>query len=170
MRQFTDPNGNAWTIDLDIGTVARIRSVTEKRIDLLAPASKVDGVDLYDVLISDLVEFWGVLWHVVEPQASGRGVNAEQFGKLLAGPVLIAAQQAFFAEWSDFFRRIQRGDMAAPLEVITAAHAKMLSVVSSQSARLPMAETISRMEATIETQLGTSFMSLADSLASTPSG
>lgn len=168
MRQFTDPNGNAWAIDLDIGTVARIRGATDKRIDLLAPTSKVDGVDLYDVLVSDLVEFWSVLWHVVEPQAAARGVNAEQFGRLLAGPVIIAAQQAFFAEWSDFFRRIQRADMAAPLEIITAAHAKMMNVVETQAAKLPMVETIAKMEAAIETELGRSFTSLADSLASTP--
>ena len=121
MRKFRDRNGREWSIDLTIGTVARVRKQSGKRFDLLDPSSVVDGEKLSTVLDEDLAAVYEVLWYIIEPQAVAAGLNAEQFGESMAADCIIAAQAALFAEWLDFFRDVQRPDLATALDMMTTA-------------------------------------------------
>ena len=69
-------------------------------------------------MLSDFAEFYELLWYLVEPQAKTRGIDAEQFGQLLAADCIHTAQDKFFREWADFFRGLQRADVATALELM----------------------------------------------------
>jgi hypothetical protein len=116
MRQFTDRDRRTWQIDLNIGNVFHVKSESDGKFDLLDPTHDVAGRPLQIVLMADLLEFWRLLWLLVEPQAKTLAVTAENFGQSMAAECLVAAQQEFFAEWRDFFLSLRRPDAALSVQ------------------------------------------------------
>lgn len=164
MRKFKDRNGREWSIDLTIGAVARVRKESVKRFDLLDPSSAVDGEKLSTVLDEDLATVFEVLWHIVEPQAVAAGITAEQFGESMAADCIIAAQAALFAEWLDFFRAVQRPDLATALDMMTTARARLAKAVAAKMATIDVEATKTAMQAKIDQTLGQSFGGLQERL------
>ena len=164
MRKFRDRNGREWSIDLTIGTVARVRKESGKRFDLLNPSSVVDGEKLSTVLDEDLATVYEVLWHIVEPQAVAAGITAEQFGEAMAADCIIAAQAALFAEWLDFFRDVQRPDLATALDMLTTARARLAKAVAAKMATIDVEATRAKMGSMIDRTLGRSFGGLQERL------
>jgi hypothetical protein len=114
---FKDNAGNEWQIALPFGTVLRVRAESEKRVkegaskhrfDLLEPFEE----DLQNRLLYDVVAFWELLQILTEPQAVARGITAEQFGEAMTADCLVEARRLFWQEWSDFFQKSQRHDVA----------------------------------------------------------
>ena len=166
MHTFADRNGRQWQIDLTIGTVARVRKESGKRFDLLDPSSLVDGAKLSTVLDEDLATVYEVLWHIVEPQAAAAGITAEKFGEAMAADCIVSAQAALFAEWLDFFRAVQRPDLATALDMMTTARARLAKAVAAKMATIDVEATKTAMQAKIDQTLGQSFGGLQDRLAS----
>ena len=164
MRKFRDRNGREWSIDLTIGTVARVRKESGKRFDLLDPSSVVDGEKLSTVLDEDLAAVYEVLWYIVEPQAVAAGITAEQFGEAMAADCIIAAQAALFAEWLDFFRDVQRPDLATALDMLTTARTRLAKAVAAKMAAIDVDATKTAMQAKIDLTLGQSFGDLQGQL------
>lgn len=164
MRKFKDRNGREWSIDLTIGTVARVRKESGKRFDLLDPSSVVDGEKLSTVLDEDLATVYEVLWHIVEPQAVAAGITAEQFGEAMAADCIIAAQAALFGEWLDFFRDVQRPDLATALDMLTTARMRLAKAVAAKMATIDVEATRTAMQAKIDQTLGQSFGDLQGQL------
>ncbi|WP_254512853.1 hypothetical protein [Anatilimnocola floriformis] len=159
MHTFNDRHGGEWNIDLPFGEILRIKA-KDSRFDLLEP----EVGELGKRLDNDLLLFWELLHIIVEEQATDRGVTAQDFGRLMAGNCLIAAQQAFFREWIDFFHHIQRPDVATALEVIL-----QLNIVTAAKVKERMAsdQTIKNLPAIasekLDSVLTTAFKGLQES-------
>jgi hypothetical protein len=102
MRQFKDENGRPWTINVNIGTVKRVRQMAG--VDLL---DLRDG-NLFTELASDPVKLGDVLWVLVLDEAGAAGITDIQFAAALAGDALDSATQALLDEIVDFFPKPQR--------------------------------------------------------------
>lgn len=164
MHTFADRNGRQWQVDLTIGTVARVRKQSGKRFDLLNPSSVVDGEKLSTVLDEDFATVYEVLWHIVEPQAVAAGITAEQFGEAMAADCIVAAQAALFAEWLDFFRDVQRPDLATAMDMMTTARTRLARAVAAKMAAIDVEATKTAMQAKIDQTLGRSFGGLQERL------
>jgi hypothetical protein len=167
MARFKDKTGREWDLSLTIGAIQRVRSATDKRIDLLAPTAPVDGKPLFELLSDDLVECWQVLWLLVEPQAKALAITAEQFGEDMAADCMVVAQDLLIREWADFFRQCQRPDQAAALATIAAGKRKIVETMRKGMETVDLAQVETKMGEQIEAILGRSFGNLPASLAAT---
>jgi hypothetical protein len=128
MTEFKDKDGTLWSINLTIGLVERVKKASGWNLyepdapapaeheAKLTPGDSAGAKTVQDVLWTDLSRFWELLWHLVQDQAAERKIDAEAFGRLMAARCLIDAHQAFWHEWADFFRQLQRPDAALVLE------------------------------------------------------
>lgn len=143
----------------------RVRS-REPKLDLLDPNTDVDGRPLQVVLSTDLVQFWNLLWLIVEPQAASQDVTATQFGELMAADCLIEAQTAFFLEWRDFFQSLRRPDAAMAVETQAKTMAAAVKLVTSRMQTIDQAKLISTIESRLEKEISGQFGRLQASLES----
>ena len=165
MRQFSDKTGSAWQIDLTFGAVLRVRQ-RDAQLDLLDPTLQVDGQPLQVSLSLDLVRFWGLLWLLVEPQATAKGVTADQFGELMAADCLLAAQAAFFEEWRDFFRSLRRPDAGLAVETQARTLETALTLVAAKIKTVNQTELLTTIESRSEKEISGQFGKLRESWAS----
>ena len=139
MPTFTDAGGRSWTVDVVVSAVKRVRAILG--VDLLDVANG----DLLSRLADDPVLLVDVLYVLLKPEADGRGVTDEDFGRALAGDVLDEASAALMKGLLDFFpsalraralarmiRRIEE-DEAARSDARTAA----LSISGASSTSSP---------------------------------
>ncbi len=100
MAAFADINGTNWSVNIDVDLARSLRRDYVDAIDLVKPD------DLSRLLKSDELLF-GLLWLVVERQATARGVaDPQAFDALLAqDDVATAAIEALLGSLSDFSRR-----------------------------------------------------------------
>lgn len=179
MRTFKDSQNNSWSIDLNVGTVIRVKQESGGRFDLFDPASHPDGGprELCSILFAEQMADWSTIWEVlyllVRPQLAGTYDSADAFGQAMAGDCLVAAQKELLAEWKDFFRALQRPDLAVMLEKQLAYQAKAIELVEEKLASPALATIDARVEAamerTLSERLGDWEASLASILAPTPS-
>lgn len=125
MATFEDRERQEWTIELPFGEILRIKAASEGKFDLLDPHS----TKLAERLDDDLLLFWELLAHLTHRQQLARGIDAEAFGLLMTGDCLLYAQRSFFREWSDFFRQLQRHDIAVALETIARLKEKTIEKI-----------------------------------------
>ncbi len=85
-------------------------------------------MELAEKIWADFGEFFELLCHIVEPD------DAKAFAENLAPNSLIAAKEAFFLEWTDFFRNLQRPEAAAVLEKLMMLHKKALEMTVARLA------------------------------------
>lgn len=111
MRIFKDSAGREWRICANVATFRRVRELT--------------GLNLHEALhhdtaarLEDPLVLGDVLFALVRPQAVEYGINAEQFGELLAGDTIADATVALLTELPDFFRSPQREALRALLAAI----------------------------------------------------
>ena len=162
MREFKDHSGQAWSIDLSIGNVMRVKAASESRFNLFEPGQ------LGEQLAVDEAFFWELLVYLCEPQAAERNVSAEQFGKLMASDCLFDARRLFFDAWLDFFQKLRRQDKAAVVQKVAAYLAKAMELTVAKLASPEMQEIDKLVESRMQSSLNASFGQLRDSLASTP--
>ena len=106
MKVFTDATERQWEITLTIGSAKRVKNLLG--IDLLQPES--GDPPLLTRLGSDEMLLCDIIYCLVKPQADAAGVTDEQFGELLGGETILAAQTALYEELIDFFQQRGRGD------------------------------------------------------------
>jgi hypothetical protein len=163
VRQFKDKHGGSWSLDITIGLVARVKAASDGRFNLLDP-----GAELADELARDELAFWELLWHLVEPQARERNVNAEAFGESMAADCLHKARQLFFEEWTDFFQQLHRPDKRAVVEKAAKYLAKAMELTVAKLASPEMDELDRIIERRMQASLNDSFGKLRASLESIP--
>jgi hypothetical protein len=132
MRQFKDEQGKPWTINVNIGTVKRVRSFA--KVDLL---DLRDG-NLFTELAQDPIKLGDVLWVLCMDEAKAAGVDEVQFAAALAGDALDAATNALLEEIVDFFPKPQRDVLRKAL------------VKGRQVQEMQMAKAMKQLEAAIE--------------------
>jgi chemotaxis regulatin CheY-phosphate phosphatase CheZ len=163
VRQFKDKSAGTWTIDLNFGAVLRVKAATSGRFNLIDPGAK-----LADELAQDEGTFWELLWHVIEPQAAERQIDAAKFGELMAANCLHDARRLLFEEWTDFFRQLHRPDKAAVVEKAAQYLAKAMELAAAKLTGTDMALLDQRVEERMQASLNESFGKLLASLEPTP--
>ena len=98
MSHFTDTANRRWNLSINVGTVKRVRELTD--VDLLAI---LDRPQMLNDLAGDPVRFVDVLFVVIKPQADSLNVTDEQFGESLDGSSIESATDAFLEALVDFF-------------------------------------------------------------------
>lgn len=98
-HSFTDTNGARWTVEINVSTVRRCRSVVG--VDLMQAATS--GGEALSALVTDPVGLVDVLYLCCEREAKDRGVSDEDFGRGLAGDAIERATAAFVQALIDFF-------------------------------------------------------------------
>ncbi len=108
MKTFTDKEGRSWDITLTVGSAKRVRDLLD--VNLLEP--EAGDPPLITRIGTDEILLCDIIYCLCRPQAQSRSLTDEQFGELLCGDVILAAQEAFYAEMLDFFRLRARKDRA----------------------------------------------------------
>ena len=106
MKVFTDATKRSWEISLTIGSAKRVKNLLG--IDLLQPEE--GDPPLLTRLGTDEMLLCDIIYCLVKPQADAVGITDEQFGELLGGEVILAAQTALYEELIDFFQQRGRAD------------------------------------------------------------
>jgi len=163
MRSFTDKSDQTWQIDLTVGAVMRVKSSSEGRFNLFDPGPK-----MADELATDEGTFWELLWHLIEPQARERKIDAEAFGKAMAADCLHNARRLLFEEWTDFFRQLHRPDKQTVVEKAAKYLAKAMELTVAKLSSPEMNELDLMVERKMQASLNESFGKLRASLESTP--
>ncbi len=88
MPSFKDSEGRTWTIDINVATLKRVRTLIN--VDL---AQVLQG-KLIDDLLADPILLVDVVYCCVKPQADERKVSDEQFGTAMAGDTIHFATNA----------------------------------------------------------------------------
>jgi hypothetical protein len=164
MKSFLDRDGRSWQIDLNIGNVFRVRSASDGRYDLLDPTHDVAGQPLQVVLATDLVQFWELLWLLVEVQAGRSDTDATAFGQAMTAECLLLAQASFFDEWRDFFRSLHRPDAALAVESQAKVQAAALRLVTAKIKEIDQTKLERKMTVTIERAVNAAYGSVQASL------
>jgi hypothetical protein len=120
MKAFTDAQGRAWTVVVNVSAVKRVRDLLD--VDLMGVA----GGDLLSRLADDPVLLVDVLYVLCKVEADAKGMSDEDFGKGMVGGVLDEAASALMKELLDFFPSAQRAR----------ALGKLLKVMEAQDAAM----------------------------------
>lgn len=107
MKTFTDTMGRTWELSLTISAIKRVKSLLD--VDLLA--LEVGNPPLLTRLGTEVILLCDVIFVLLKPQADACKVTDEQFGAVLGGKVILAAQTAFYEELVDFFHGLGRRDL-----------------------------------------------------------
>lgn len=122
MHSFKDSAGREWFLKGDYLTYDRVRAAT--------------GVKLYDITsenresltqIADPMTLGGVLWTMVEPQATERGVTVEDFYGAFDGTVAHDAHDALVSEMIFFCHPSQRKLLELTYRKVREAEAKAVA-------------------------------------------
>jgi len=143
MKQFTDNAGRAWTVEINVAALKRVKGLTG--VDLL---EVLDGT-LIERLIRDPVLLCDVLYAACKPEADERGVSDEEFGRAMAGDAIALATEALLDEIVSFCPSPR--DRAALGRVLAATRTAMEKARDLVEARLDGGE----LERAIDEALGT---------------
>lgn len=168
MGVFADKTGQQWQLELPIAAVSRVKSGTAGRINLLHPEGIIDGMQLQVLLQADPLEMWEVLFYIVEPQCQQRGISAADFGELMSAECLLHAEAVFWQEWTDFFRNLQRPDVALALEKMKVWMATGKTKLKTMVAKIPTQTMDSKVMKQLDDALNAAFGNLRESLELTP--
>lgn len=129
MRQFTDTQGRAWQIVLNLGTALQVK--TALGVDLLAP--EAGDPPLLTRLATDEFLLGSVLCQLLLKQMDGYKLTEGDVMAAFDGRTLLAAQEAFFGELADFFQSRGRLDRAA---AVRKQAALMAAAIAAAEARV----------------------------------
>jgi len=98
MRQFKDNSGRAWTVEINVATLKRVRGLTG--VDLM---QIIEGT-LIEKFIRDPVLLCDVVYSICKPEADAATprVSDEDFGRAMAGDAIEAATGAVLDELISF--------------------------------------------------------------------
>ncbi|HBJ34223.1 MAG TPA: hypothetical protein DDZ51_05545 [Planctomycetaceae bacterium] len=119
MSHFTDTENRRWNLSINVGTVKRVRELTN--IDLLAI---LDRPQMLNDLAGDPVRFVDVLFVIIKPQADSLDVSDEQFGEALDGSAIESATDAFLEALVDFFPGARKATLQKVLSRAKETNAK----------------------------------------------
>jgi len=151
MRTFKDNADRAWTVNVNVDCIKRVRSLLN--LDLLEAA---EG-KLLDRLVNDPVLLCDCIYCNCKPEADAKGVSDEEFGRAMAGDAIDHATTALLEELVDFFPSPKRQVLRKALEKLKQLEKKAYELVNQ---RLDSPQ--------LERQLEAVFQELGDSSGSWP--
>ena len=115
MAKFRDNKDREWLVEINIGTIKRVRKLID--VDILDCVKEKDS--LIDRMALDPVLLVDILYGVCEPQATEAKVSDEQFGEAMAGDVIGYATSAFLEALVDFFHGARKNYIKRAIEIRT---------------------------------------------------
>jgi len=158
MKTFKDNAGRAWTVQVDVAAIKRVRSLLD--VDLM---EAVEG-KLLERLVSDPVLLCDIVYVVCKPEADAKGVTDEDFGRAMAGDALELATTALLEDLIAFFPLARRRLLEKALAKLRELEARALAVAET---RLDSPELEAEMEKALAS-IGNSSGSSPGSSESTP--
>jgi len=119
MKTFKDSAGRAWTIDVNVGSLKRVRAVAQ--VDLL----DVHDTALYPRILTDSVFAAGIAWAFVSDAAQKIPITQDQFDAALNETAAEEMAAAIVGAMHDFFLKT-RPDVAAGISKMIELKAAML--------------------------------------------
>ncbi len=112
MKTIHDSANNQYTLAINYGGVKRVRSMLG--IDLMTP---YEGNPLIGgEKPVDMIAIVDVIYLLVKDDADRHGLTDEQWAAVMGPQQMDAAATAFYAEWTDFFRSLNRPDAATVIQ------------------------------------------------------
>ena len=96
MRTFKDAKGRAWELSVDVAVIKRLR--TSIQFDLAG----ADVLATVKRLIEDPILTCDVVYAILQPDLSGKGISQEEFWSGMAGDPIEDALKALLEEITDF--------------------------------------------------------------------
>lgn len=130
MPKFTDAKNRAWDLTLNVGSLRRIRSMTETDLaNLWTPKAG----ELLDRLVQDPILVCEMVYAVCKPQADAAGLTDEQFYEALAGDCIDQAGAALLEGAQSFCPNPRaRGQLRILLDAMKAAMQKAYDLTDSR--------------------------------------
>ena len=126
MKTFKDNAGRAWTVQVDVAAIKRVRSLLD--VDLM---EAVEG-KLLERLVSDPVLLCDIVYVVCKPEADAKGVTDEDFGRAMAGDALELATTALLEDLVAFFPLARRRLLEKALAKLRELEARALAVAATR--------------------------------------
>jgi hypothetical protein len=99
VKKFTDAKGRVWYVAINVTAARIVRDLTG--VNLYQAIS--DNFAIYTKVVGDPVLLTDVLYCLCKEQADTWQITDEEFGRGMAGDVLVSARDAFTEELIDFF-------------------------------------------------------------------
>ena len=133
MKQFKDKQQDTWRVELNIGSVKRVRDVLSVDLMKLDEGEPPLVVRLQDdeILVGEIIA------ELLGDQLEARGLTADQMLSRFDGETAEAAYQAFMSELEGFFHQRGRGDKA---EMVSRTRKMMEKAISEATARIREAD------------------------------
>lgn len=98
MRSFKDNADRQWQVEVNVAALKRVRGLVG--VDLMQAIEGSGG--LIEKLVRDPVLLCDVVYALCKPEADGRGVSDEDFGRAMAGDAIEHATAAVLEELVGF--------------------------------------------------------------------
>ena len=157
MKTFTDNAARAWTIQVNVDALKRVKSLLE--VDLM---EAVDG-KLLERLLDEPVLLCDIIYALCKPQADAAGVKDEDFGRAMAGDAIDLATQALLEELVDFFPQRRRALLTKVLDKLRKLDSLALATVTDRLEKIDLDKVMSSAVAQLDNDL-------SSLLAGKPSG
>lgn len=110
MKSFNDNTGRTWIVNVNVGTIKRVRALCGVDIANIVSV-EADGkpkIELLERLATDPVLLVDVLYAICKEEADSKNISDEDFGRAMAGDAIELATAALLDEIIDFFPETKR--------------------------------------------------------------
>ena len=148
MKTFTDNAARAWTIQVNVDALKRVKSLLDG-VDLM---EAVDG-KLLQRMLDEPVLLCDVIYALCKPQADAAGVTDEDFGRAMAGDAIDNATQALLEELVDFFPQRRRALLTKVLDKLKKLDSLALATVTDRIEKIDLDKVMSNAVAQLDNDL-----------------
>jgi hypothetical protein len=147
MKTFTDNAARAWTIQVNVDALKRVKSLLE--VDLM---EAVDG-KLLQRMLDEPILLCDIIYALCKPQADAASVTDEDFGRAMAGDAIDNATQALLEELVDFFPQRRRALLTKVLDKLKKLDSLALATVTDRIEKIDLDKVMSSAVAQLDNDL-----------------
>jgi len=147
MKTFTDNAARAWTIQVNVDALKRVKSLLD--VDLM---EAVDG-KLLQRMLDEPILLCDIIYALCKPQADAAGVTDEDFGRAMAGDAIDNATQALLEELVDFFPQRRRALLTKVLDKLKKLDSLALATVTDRIEKIDLDKVMSSAVAQLDNDL-----------------
>ena len=147
MKTFTDNAARAWTIQVNVDALKRVKSLLE--VDLM---EAVDG-KLLQRMLDEPILLCDIIYALCKPQADAASVTDEDFGRAMAGDAIDNATQALLEELVDFFPQRRRALLTKVLDKLKKLDSLALATVTDRIEKIDLDKVMSNAVAQLDNDL-----------------
>jgi hypothetical protein len=148
MKTFTDNAARAWTIQVNVDALKRVKSLLDG-VDLM---EAVDG-KLLQRMLDEPVLLCDIIYALCKPQADAASVTDEDFGRAMAGDAIDNATQALLEELVDFFPQRRRALLTKVLDKLKKLDSLALATVTDRIEKIDLDKVMSNAVAQLDNDL-----------------